>query len=45
MLLTHKGDGKMLESILFSGAILRLDSLLGGFTPRRIALVTHFMEC
>jgi hypothetical protein len=41
----HKGDGQMLQVILYLGAILMLDSLVGGFTPRRIALVTHSIEC
>jgi hypothetical protein len=41
----HKEDGQMLQGILYLGAILRLASLLGGFTPRRIALVKHSIEC
>ena len=45
LLLMHNGDGQMLQGILHLGAILKLDSLLGGFTPRRIALVTHSIEC
>ena len=41
----HKEDGQTLQGILHLGAILRLYSLFSGFTPRRIALVTHSIEC
>jgi hypothetical protein len=34
----------MLQGIPYLGAVLRLDSLLGRFTPRRIVLVTHSIE-